>query len=94
MKAEFIESLPPSAKEYDEKNMYRDGKLSLEFLKVSKVISKIDVTLIISQACIDSIRMDPSLKSQTAAKNFIARTCAKLVQSPFNTLLEDLHLMK
>ena len=48
MKAEFIESLPPSAKEYDEKNMYRDGKLSLEFLKVSKVISKIDVTLIIS----------------------------------------------
>ena len=48
MKAEFIESLPPCAKEYDEKNMYRDGKLSLEFLKVSKVISKIDVTLIIS----------------------------------------------
>ena len=40
MKAEFVENLPPSAKEYDEKNMYRDGKLSQEFLKVSKEISK------------------------------------------------------
>ena len=48
MKAEFIESLPPCAKEYDEKNMYKDGKLSQEFLKVSKVFIKIDVTLIIS----------------------------------------------
>ena len=40
MKAEFIESLPPSAKEYDEKNMFKDGKLSQEFLKVSKVLAK------------------------------------------------------
>ena len=35
MKAEFTDSLPPCAKEYDESKMYRDGKLSQDFIKVS-----------------------------------------------------------
>ena len=35
MKAEFTDSLPPCAKEYDESRMYKDGKLSQEFIRGS-----------------------------------------------------------
>ena len=35
MKPEFTDSLPPCAKEFDETKMYKDGKLSQEFIKVS-----------------------------------------------------------
>ena len=35
LKPDFEENLPASAKEYDEKQMYKDGSLSDEFLSVS-----------------------------------------------------------